>query len=162
MKNLPRWVFSSLASHFKTIADNNSIPFFVEGIDERESEDMRQSHVEFRITGPMVKEVSKEYYTVEVVVNALFTSLMELTGVNAYQIVNWCGVFAEEMHKPLPIYKYGDGPDDDGSLVGCLRVKKDAKDAVRVWHFGQISTVDRVRQSEVDATYEMDVTSEDF
>jgi hypothetical protein len=161
MENLPRWIFASIADHFKTIADTNNIPFFVEGVDEQEPEDTQQSHVELRSTGPDMKEVSKDFYTVEVVINFMVTSLMDMTG-NAYEIFDWCGILAKEMQNPIPIYKYGNGVDDDDSLIGCLRVKKNSKDSVKVWHFGQIHKTDRVRQSEIDAAYEMDIKSDEL
>lgn len=155
MNNLPRWIFSSLVYHFKTIADDNSIQYFVEGVDEREPDDMTQDHIEIRITGPEIKEISKDYYSVNVTVNFLLTVMMEMTG-SAYKIVNWAGILANEMLEPIPVYKYGSGVDDDGSLVDCLRIKRNRTDSVKIFHYGQVSRTDRVRQSEVDAAYEMD------
>jgi hypothetical protein len=157
MNNLPRWIFASVASHFKTIADNNNIPYFVEGIDEREPDNMRQSRVEIRVTGPKIKEVSKDYYRIEVTINFLLTYLMQMTGSDAYEIMNWCGIFSNEMLEPIPVYRYGSGAEDDDSLVGCLRIKKNRTDSVKTFHFGQVHKTDRVRQSELDAVYEMDV-----
>lgn len=162
MEHLPRWIFASIAYYFKSIADANSIPYFVEGVDEREPQDMRQSHAEMRVTGPDIKEISNGYYQVNVIVNILLTSLMEMSGVNAYQIINWSGIFAKNMQEPVPIYKYGDGPEDDQSLIGCLRVRDGKFDSVKIWHFGQVSRTDRVRQSEVDVLYEMEVKSENL
>lgn len=159
MENLPRWIFASVAWHFKTIADSNSMPFFIEGVDEHESEDTEQDHVELRVTGPQIKEVSKDYYTVDVVVNFLVTNLMSMSGSNAYQIIDWCGILAKEMNKPIPIYKYGTGTDDDDSLIKCMQVRKDKLDSVKIFHFGQIDKTYRIRQSEIDANYKMDVKS---
>ena len=159
MKNLPRWIFSSVVWHFKTIADDNNIPYFVEGIDERDPNSMNQSHVEIRVTGPEIKEISNEYYNVEVVINFLLTSLMDMTGSRAYEIINWCGILSDEMNSPIPIYKYGDGAEDDDSLINCLRIRKNKSDSVKIYHFGQVSKTDRVRQSEIDAVYDMDVTN---
>lgn len=157
MENLPRWIFTSVAWHFKEIADDNNIPLFIEGIDERESEDSEQDHVELRLTGPIIKEVSKDYYTFDTVVNFLVTNLMSMSGDNAYKIIDWCGILAYEMNKPLPIYKYGSGPDDDDSLIKCMQVKKNKSSSVKIFHFGQIDKTSRIRQSEIDASYEMDV-----
>lgn len=149
MKKLPRWIFSSIVKHFETIANDNDIPYFVEGVDERDSI-MQQDHVEIRVTGPNIKEYPGNYYHVEVVVNFLFTSYMDMSG-NAYTLFDWCGILADEMNAPIPIYKYGDG----GALIDCLRVKKNKADSVKIYHFGQMSTTDRFRQSEIDALYEM-------
>jgi hypothetical protein len=158
MKNLPRWIAASANKHFADIAAANNIPYFVEGIDEREGSDMRQSHSEMRVTGPFIKEVSKDYYLADVVINIMLTELLEMTATNAYLIHTWAGVFSAEMLEPIPVYKYGDGPDDDDSLIGCLRVKDGRYDAIKVFHFGQINGTDRLRQSEVDGLFDIEIT----
>ena len=156
MKNLPRWLFSSIAYHFEGIAAANNIPYFVEGIDERDDDNMQLSHVELRVTGPQTKEIAKGYYHVQIVINFMFTSLMDMAG-SAYELVQWCGILQDAMLEPIPIYKYGDGADDTQELIGCLRVKDGKYDAVKLYHFGQMSRTDRIRQSEIDGIYEMDI-----
>jgi len=89
----------------------------------------------------------------------MFTSLMDMAG-SAYELVQWCGVLQDAMLEPIPIYKYGDGPDDTGYLIGCLRVKDGKYDAVKLYHFGQMSRTERIRQSELDAIFEFEVTNE--
>lgn len=152
-ENLARWVAISIAKHFESVASGLSLPYFVEGIKERTEDYIRADHVELRLTGPFVKEVSRGYYTVEVAVNALFTALMDMAGADAYRLHRWTGKFQDVMLEPIPVYKYGSGDDDDGTLVFCLVVKKNAVDAVRVYHFGQLDKDNRVIQSEVDALY---------
>jgi hypothetical protein len=158
-KNLARWIFQSLASHFKSVADGITLLYFVEGIDERSNDTMQENHVELRVTGPELKEVSKGYYNVKVVVNFLFTKNMDEVGADAFDLIQWTGVFADEMLEPIPIYKKGSGVEDDGALVGCLQVHKGRNDAVRVFHFGQLDKDTRIRQSEVDAMYGMNYQS---
>lgn len=154
-KNLARWIFQSVASHFKSVADGISLPYFVEGIDERADSTMRVDHVELRVTGPTIKEVSKDYYNVDLVINFLFTKNMDIVSADAFDLIQWTGVFVNEMLEPIPIYKKGDGVEDDGSFVECIRVKKGRNEAVRTYHFGQVDKDTRVRQSEVDAVYGM-------
>lgn len=152
-KNLARWIFQSLASHFKSVADGISLPYFVEGIDERSEDTMRVSHVELRVTGPESKEVSNGFYDLKVGVNFLFTKNMDEASADAFDLIQWTGVFANEMLEPIPVYKKGTGVEDDGTLLGCIQVHKGKNEAVRIWHFGQLDTNTRVRQSEVDAVY---------
>jgi hypothetical protein len=156
-ENLARWIFASVASHFESVASGLSLPYFVEGVDERDDPTMRASHAEMRVTGPFIKEISSGYFTTEVGINVLLTQQMALSGAGAYDIVQWAGKFQDIMLDPVPVYKYGPSAGDDDSLVGCLIVKKTRNDAVRVYHFGQISREDRIRQSEVDAVYGMDL-----
>ena len=158
-KNLARWIFQSLASHFKSVADGISLLYFVEGIDERSNDTMQENHVELRVSGPELKEVSKGYYNVKVTVNFLFTKNMNEVSADAFDIIQWTGVFANAMLQPIPIYKKGDGLEDDGTLIECLQVHKGRNEAVRVFHFGQLDKDTRIRQSEMDALYGMNFQS---
>lgn len=157
--NLARWLFQSVASHFKSVADGISLPYFVEGIDERSEDMMRVDHVELRVTGPTFKEVSNGYYNVDMVINFMFTKNMDERSANAFDLIQWTGVFADAMLDPIPIYKKGSGVEDDDSLVDCIRVKKGRNEAVRVYHFGQLDKDTRVRQSEIDAVYGMNYST---
>jgi hypothetical protein len=157
-KNLARWIFQSIALHFQSVASGISLPYFVEGIDERSDADMRANHVELRVTGPDIKEVSKNFWDISVTINFLFTERMDLRGADAFSLIQWTGVFANTMLQPIGIYKKGTGPDDNvNTLLGCLQVKKGRNEAVRVFHFGQLKPDVRVRMSEVDAVYGMDL-----
>lgn len=153
--NLSRWIFQSLASHFKSVAEGISLPYFVEGIDERSADTMRESHVELRVTGPDIKEVANGQYNIKCVVNFLFTKNMDEVIADAFDLIQWTGVFSNEMLEPIPIYKKGTGVEDDGTLVGCIRVPERKSEAVRIYHFGQLDKDTRVRMSEVDAVYGM-------
>lgn len=154
--NLARWIFQSIASHFKSVADGISLLYFVEGIDERSDDTMQANHVELRVTGPTIKELSNGYYNVKTTINFLFTKNMDIASADAFDLIQWTGVFAEEMLKPIPIYKKGTGSEDDDSLVGCLQVDKGRNDLVRIYHFGQLDKDTRVRMSEIDAVFYMD------
>lgn len=158
-KNLARWFFQSIASHFKSVADGISLPYFVEGIDERSDDTMRVDHVELRVTGPTFKELSKGFFDCKIVINFLFTKNMDMASADAFDLIQWTGVFADAMLEPISIYKKGSGVEDDNSLVGCLQVDKGRNEAVRVYHFGQLDKDTRVRQSEVDAVFNMDYTT---
>lgn len=154
--NLARWIFASVAKHFETTANGISLPYFVEGVDERSDDIMRADHVELRLTGPWIKEVSRNYWTVDVHINLLFTAQMVLGGADAYNIVQWCGEFQNVMLEPIPIYQFNESPS---TLVGCLKPKTNSAEAVRVYHFGQLDKDNRLRQSEVDALYGMTIST---
>jgi len=155
----PRWIFASTADYFKQVADGIELPILIEGIDEREAEKMRANdHVEFRINGPAVSELSRGYFRLDVDVNLLLTSMMGGQTRNAYDIVQQAGVLLQAAGGPIPVLKWGEGPDDDQSPVGCLTLRSGKRDAIRVIHFGQIGRDDRLRQSAVDARYRMHLT----
>ena len=155
MQDLPRWIKVSHNKYFSDIAIANNIPYFVEGIDERESTEMKASHIEIRSTGPFIKEVGNDYFVIDSIANILCTDLMQMTTTDAYLMSRWTGIFAAAMLEPIPIYRYGPGAQDDDTLVGCLRVKDGRYDAIKVYHFGQVSGTDRVKQSEVDGLFDM-------
>jgi surface protein len=161
-KNLPRWIFQSVAEYFRPVAEDLSLPYFVEGIDERSEETMHSNHVELRVTGPTLKEVSNGYYTVDVVINFIFTKAMDPVDNNAYDLIQWTGVFADEMLLPIPVYKKGMGLEDNGTLLGCLQIGKGKNEAARIYHFGQLDKDTAVRQSEVDAVFTMDYTGREL
>lgn len=161
MKDLPRWAYASLAKHFNDLAVANSIPFFVEGVHERDEDRMAISHAELRVTGPYAKQVDSSRYAVDVVANIMLISLMDSKG-SAYEIVQWGGIFQDALLSPIPVYKYGDGADDTGALIGCLRHKKNRRDQAKLFHFGQMDRTDRVQQSELDAVLEMWVSDDEL
>jgi hypothetical protein len=59
------------------------------------------------------------------------------------------------MDGALAIYRYGTGPDNDSSFLGCLTPRPGKSDSIRVIHFGQLNTTDRLKQGMVDARYVM-------
>lgn len=154
-ENLARWVFASIAVYFKIIADGLSLPLLVEGIDERTPDDMREDHAELRINGPFVKEVSNGCWRTWTDVNVMLTGRMEMSREDAYGIMRWGGKFEQAMTERIPVYKHGSDPVDDGSLIGCLTIRKSRAESVKLIHFGQISREDRIRQVMMDSRYEM-------
>lgn len=153
--DLARWVFASVAVYFKSIADGLSLPLLVEGVDERESDTMREDHAELRLTGPFVREVSHGCWRTWTDINILLTGRMLMSREDAYGIARWGGKFTQAMTDRIPVYKYGPDVGDDDSLIGCLTQRKGKAESIRLVHFGQISREDRIRQAVVDGRYEM-------
>lgn len=158
-EHLARWVLISVIQYIETVASGLSLPVFVEGVDERTDDNQRVDRVELRLHGPNVSERSNNYWKIDVRINLGFIKHMDLASADAYDIVTWAGTFADALLDPIPIYKRGTGVDDDDSLVGCLTVRNREPEAVMTWHFGQKSKDDRLRESEVDALYDMVITS---
>jgi hypothetical protein len=112
-----------------------------------------------RITGPFTKEVSHNYFHLEVVVNVLFQSRYD-EGKNQYDIIKKIGVFHEAMDGSIAVYKYGNEVgDDENELVGCLSPARGRSDTIRVLHFGQIDPTDKLKQSMVDVKYVMELST---
>ena len=158
--NWARWVFASVATFLKQVAQSQQLPVLVEGLDDRTTEVMEATdRCEIRITGPFTRELSHNYFQIEVVVNVLFLSRYEESK-NQYAIMQKIGVFHEAMDSSIAVYKYGSGADDDEHvLVGCLSPIQGRSDAIRVMHFGQVDPTDRLKQSMVDARYRMEIST---
>ena len=158
--NWARWVFASIATYLKQVAEESHLPALVEGLDDRTTEFMEATdRCEIRITGPFTKELSHNYFQVEVLVNVLFLSRYEEQK-NQYAIMQKIGVFHEAMDGAIAVYKYGREPrDDEHALVGCLSPVQGRNDAIRVMHFGQFNPTDRIKQSMVDARYRMELST---
>jgi len=154
--NLVQWIFASVSFTLKTVATNNSIPVLVEGIDdETDTFTDATDSVEIRISGPYTKEFSNEY-RVYVDVSVLLKSRFDGASKNRHTILINAGLFHEVMDQPLMVYKYGSEEGvDDNSYVGCLTPRSGKNDTVRVIHFGKVDPTDKVKQSAVDARYEM-------
>jgi len=158
--NWARWVFASVATYLKHVAQEAHLPALVEGLDDRTTEIMEATdRCEVRITGPFTKEVSHDYFHIEIVVNVLFLSRYEEQK-NQYAIIQKMGVFHEAMDGAIAVYKYGIEPgDDEHALVGCLSPVHGRNDAIRLMHFGQVDPTDRLKQSMVDARYRMELST---
>lgn len=154
-ENLARWVFASISVYFKSIADGLNLPILVDGVDERDPDVMGKDHVELRVNGPFVREVSHGCWRTWTDINILLTDRMAMTQEDAFGLMRWGGEFEQAMTERIPIYKYGPDPGDDGSLLGCLTHRKGSAESIRLVHFGQISREDRIRQAVVDGRYEM-------
>lgn len=144
---------ASIADYFKTAVQAIPLPLLVEGVDERMGDKEHYDHAELRINGPSIVELSRGYFRVVVGVNVLLTELMDRT--NVYDLQDWCGAFEVAMDGPINLYHYGPdtGGIDDGGWFECLIPQRSKFDPNRVFHFGQISKTDRVRQSMVDGAF---------
>ena len=156
--NWARWLFASVATYLKQVAEEENVSVMVEGLDERSTPFMEASdRVEIRITGPFTREPSRNYYQLRLDVNVLISSRFDGPDKNRYAFTQLAGLFHEAMDGAIAIYKFGNQPGDDETFVGCLSPLSGRNDAVRVLHFGQINATDGLRQSMVDARYAMEI-----
>ena len=152
--NLPRWIFSSMAKHFSTVADGLLLNYHVTGVDEPEPGDFQADSAVFRMDGPVAYQSAggQEWYKVEIMI--LLTDIVQLTNDNAYDIYRWAGAFQSTMlNDALQVFKYGNGAEDDQSLIGCLAPDPDLKNNVRVFSYGQVDKDLRVLQVSVNGRF---------
>ncbi len=158
--NWTRWIFASIAKNLKAVAAANNIPAIVEGVDdETDAFSGATDHVEIRISGPFTTKMASEY-RIRMDINVILTSRFGGAGKNRHVLLTNAGLFHEAMDKAILIYKYGNSAGDDGTLLGCLTLRPGKNDVVRVLHFGKVDPTDKIRQSVVDARYEMYLSTE--
>ena len=158
--NWARWIFASIAKNLSAVANTNSIPVIVEGInDETDAFTEETDHVEIRINGPYTKEMPGEYH-IQMDINVILTSRFDGAQKNRHVLLTNAGLFHAAMDQVIKVYKYGDSAGDDDSYLGCLIPRSGKNDTIRVIHFGKVDSVDKIRQSVVDARYEMFLPSE--
>ncbi len=153
--NWARWIFASIAKNLSAVANTNSIPVIVEGIDdETDAFTEETDRVEIRINGPYTKEMPGEY-RIQMDINVILTSRFDGAQKNRHAILTNAGLFHEAMDQAIKVYKYGDSVGDDDSYLGCLVPRSGKNDTIRVIHFGKVDPTDKVKQSVVDNRYEM-------
>ena len=162
--NWARWIFHSVADCLKEVATDAALPVLVEHFDERTAAFERAGDkAEIRITGPFDQELSKGYHRIYVDVNVLLTSRYEGKK-NAATILKYAGLFHEAMSEPIPVWNFGGEPgdyrEDDPEtqvFLGCLIPRPGRNESVRVMNFGQMNKIDKIKQTEVDARYVMEL-----
>src|SRR5689334_21400004 len=125
--NLARWLTASCA---KFINDNRgTYTLFAEGA-PRNTKSLNQ-WVEFRLDGPYIQQVSHGCYRVDVELNILCNVTNQ--EVDLYAMARMTGYFqALLLDSTIPIYKLAgivSYAADDGSLIGCLQIRDDLKQA---------------------------------
>jgi hypothetical protein len=165
--NWARWIFASVATEMKQLADAHDLDSLIEHLDERTDEFIKSpDRAEIRITGPFDNELSKGYHRIIVDINVLLTSIYGGQNKNPYAIIDFAGLFQWRMGQPFPVWNYGKGvgefnDPDIGTRVqtflGCLLPIGGKNASIKVQHFGQTDKVDKLKQSVVDARYSIDL-----
>ena len=149
LRNINRWIFASVTEHF----NNNILDLhvYVEGF-ERTTRNVTD-FVEIRMNGPDVREVSRNYFCMYVEFNALIQSTV--VDSDKHRVHTDVGKVTEAFYKAIPVYKYGDGPDDDDSFLGCLILLQEGNDVLTIAHHGRIAIDSPLMQATVEGHYEM-------
>jgi len=138
----------------------------IEHLDEKSDAFIKASdRAEIRITGPFTQELSKGYHRLLLDVNVLLTSRYDGPAKNQYNILKFAGLFQGALSMPIPVWNYGgEAGDYDAAIpesqlfIGCLLPKGTKSDLVKVFNFGQTNETDKLKQTVVDAHYEMFIT----
>ena len=151
-QNWTRWIIASIQNYFNV--NRQGITLFVEGTprDTREEKDF----MELRIDGPHYTELSKDYWLLKLDVNILFQSTQDEH--DFHRIHKNMGKILT-IFTDIPIYKYGDGVDDDDSLLGCLQLIQDAqgREPILAPLLGQIKPEVPIMQGMIEGHFKMNL-----
>jgi hypothetical protein len=158
-KDWPRWIVASIGDYLKTALTNVEWPSLVDGVEERTDAFIHATNrAEVRVTGPFIKNLSAGYFQAFVDVNVLLSSRYDGPAKNAYDLLSCAGVLNEAMDQEIAVWNFGNQPGDfvQGQpetqvCLGCLVPR--FGQSLRVLNFGQIDVVDRLKQTEVEARY---------
>jgi hypothetical protein len=152
-ENWARWILASVSTYFD--ANRGGLPMFIEG-QERDTKD-EKSLIELRIDGPWYTERTKGDWRVYVEINVLVQTTMLVRDFHNHH--RNMGIVAAA-YGDIQIFRCGDGPDDDDSLLGCLKLMQNDRKRERVVtsNFGQIEPHIRVQQATLEGHFEMFLT----
>lgn len=148
-KHWPRWIFASVSKYFFDTLTAQSVNVFVEGTD-RDADALGDDHAEFRMDGPRIRELQANEHHIWIAVNMLFKANMNDGNFHRKHVL--AGQIADAFISHIPLYKYGNGVDDDDSQFGCLTLL-DRPTGIQINHFGQIEQTVRVEQGTVEGHY---------
>ena len=151
--NWPRWIFASTSKYFYD--RRGDIDFYIEG--QQRISGTGKDLIEFRLDGPLMSELTKDEWYLEIDINLLIQCVKD--DLDYYRTHKICGSVAQAF-TAIPIYKYGDGTDDDQSQIGCMTLTKGPgrRDGVQINHFGQIGSDTLLMQSSVEGHFHMTIT----
>ncbi len=147
-KNWPRWIFASLCKHFDD--NRQTVKLFIEGADNDLSAET--DYFEFRMNGPLIREMSKDFWKFEVVVNILI--IHKFDNKSIHTLHNLVGIASAAFQNCIPVFKYGVGPDDNRlAQLGSFVLDTQGQNGVEANHFGQVGSDTKEMQSSVEAAY---------
>lgn len=160
-ENWDRWIFSTMSFDFvQQFTNDPDVDFelFIEGTHRGLPEETEL--LEFRMNGPQRLQPSRGCFVLTVQINILIRSYMDDNDFhkmrrNVGKVVNW-------LAQNHCIFRYGDGPNDDQTLLGELHLKnRNRSDRMQINHFGQIDPKFRIEEATVEAEFEIHLNEGD-
>jgi len=149
-----RWTVASIAKHFDGL--KGDYPLYIEG-DERDTDHLK-TFGELRIDGPFIRNPCKDLYYLDIEVNVLVQAHLDPT--DLYAGVKAAGSFAAAFVHIIRTYKYGDGVNDDDTLLGCYRLMGSRNnDSIDIGQFGIIHQDTRLTQYTIEGHYRMELNT---
>jgi len=150
IRHWSHWIFASVSHHFGTFIETAGYTFFIEGTDRDYGE---QTYIEFRMNGPNLTRLNRNYYKLDVNINLMWSHNQDHN--DLYVPARIRGLLIRAM-RDICIYRYG----DDQTLLGILKLKHNKQNATNVNNFAQVRPDVKLLQGTVEGTFEMHLTCE--
>jgi len=149
--NWDRWIFASVSQHFED--RRGTVPMYIEGM-HRDTNELEE-FIELRIDGPWFTEISKNCWYIYVEINVLCQAVKN--NQDFHRMRKLAGLVSNIFERCIRVYRYGNNPQDDQSVVGSLQRIDDhrGKERIQISHFGQIEPKMKLEQSTVETHYSM-------
>ena len=116
-KNWTRWISTSIYKHYDDRRDG--IELYLEGTPRPKTQSVNR--FELRIDGPAIAMITSGYFELFVEINLLVQT--SKTETDPYKQVKNTGIGQIAFTAAIPIYKYGNGVDDNRTIqLGCLQL----------------------------------------
>jgi hypothetical protein len=145
-----RWVQASINKHFEDRKFEYEL--YLEG-DERTLQDEIE-FAELRVDGPFILNPQKNLFFLDYEINVLLQA-HQVAG-QLYNIQKLIGVFAKAFTNIIKVYKFGTGPIDDDSLLGCLQLQRSLRERVNINYYGIIRPDTRLTQATIEGHYRLE------
>ena len=154
--NIPKWLFASIAEHFSNAAASPVYKMFIQGQQKTEDDSRQKDFFELRTDGPYIRpKNNRSRLNLEFQVNTLIQSTVDEHSASRPYVDTGKLLTA---FVTIPIYRYGDGNNDDQSLIGCAKVAKQGRlEEIRVNQFGVVDTALGLIQATIEAHYILEV-----
>ncbi len=149
--NWNRWILASAFTHFTDRVGENLV---LDGMD-RDGLDKDPLFAEFRLDGPRILQLNKNYYRLWFAVNIVVTAAID--PVDLTKKHDLIGDIANAFTLEMAINKYGPDVGDDDSLLECATLSDDFP--VRVNILGQIDKDVRIEQATIEGQYLLYLTT---
>lgn len=147
--NWSKWIRASVNLHFGE--PNTSVKTYLEG-QEWDVLAEEKSYGEVRIDGPRSKEVSHNYFKLEVEIGIMASAMITN---NMYEIDRLTGIYQARMIDII-VKRYG----NDESYVGCLTLRDDVDPSIDTVIYGQSAEDKRIILASIEGHYRMELTGD--
>jgi len=149
--NISRWIFASVAKHFDNRKETNYL--HIDGMIRQTNK--LPNYTELKVDGPYMVEMSRNYFNLIVEVNVYIQA--QKSEKNAYLYLQILGIVQKSFTRCIPVYSYGNGPEDHSAFVGSLIILQETGHRLMENHAGQLKPSEEVNQSQIEGHYEMNL-----